>query len=70
VKIYKYRRENGVWKYTTNQTATVANYDATRSRYSIRMSFSSRGSWRIKAYHQAHAGHPGLYSGDKNITVN
>ena len=62
VELYKYKRlANGYWDYRGHTHATVRNY-GTYSRYSAKMTFSSPGRWRVRAYHPEDAGHRARYS--------
>jgi len=62
VELYKYKRlANGRWYYRGYARATVRNY-GTYSRYSAKMSFSSPGRWRVRAYHPEDARHRAKYS--------
>jgi len=51
VRIYKWKKLcNGAWDRRGYTLATVQEY-RTYSRYRARMSFSSPGKWRVRAYH-------------------
>jgi hypothetical protein len=62
VWIYRWKRmPGGAWKSYGYVKARVADY-STYSRYSKALSFSSRGKWRIRAYHPACSLHVAKWS--------
>lgn len=68
VRIYKERLVSGVWKSFGYVTAKVKNH-STYSRYSKSLRLSTKGKWRLSAYHAA-AGHPAIRSsGYDYVTV-
>jgi hypothetical protein len=50
IRIYKYKKVDGVWVSKGYSTATAYDY-STYSQYKKKMSFSSPGKWRLRAYH-------------------
>lgn len=77
VRIYKYRRTaSGSWKSYGYVNASIVDY-RTYSKYSAKLSLSSRGIWRLRAYHPADRGHAASWSkptlvqacGDKLIAL-
>jgi hypothetical protein len=51
VKLYFYHKESGHYRLRKTVSVGVSDY-LTYSRYSVRTSLSSRGYWRVRAYHK------------------
>jgi hypothetical protein len=72
VRIYKWRRAGGKWRSSGYVKAKASDYSngPTYTKYSKSLSLSSRGKWRLRAYHPADAGHAGSWSsGYDYVTV-
>jgi len=69
VRIYRWRSVNGVWRAYGYVRAKAANY-STYSRYSVSMKLSTKGKWRLRAYHPEDAAHAARWSsGYDYVTV-
>jgi hypothetical protein len=61
VRIYMYKKVDGVWQARGNVLATVADYES-YSRYSTALTLGSKGTWRIRAYYPKTARFPAAWS--------
>jgi|GEM_PF-4669412 len=68
VRIYLDKLVSGVWTAKGYVTAKASDY-ADHTKYSASLSFTSTGSWRIRAYAPADAVHEEDWSGYDYITV-
>jgi len=62
VRIYRWRNVSGHWKAYGYVNASVRNY-STYSKYSISTRLPYAGTWRLRAYVPADAGHAAAWSG-------
>lgn len=52
VRAYKQTR-TGSYKYVRSFTASISAYSSTKSRYSAKVKLTSKGKWKLVAYHYA-----------------
>jgi beta propeller repeat protein len=62
------RNSKGVYVYHHSVSAKRYYYSTTKTKYSVKTSLSSKGKWRVRAYH-SDSGHAPSYSGYDYITV-
>jgi len=66
VRVYKYKRVSGSWKYygyvKAKAYTVFDDSDFGKSKYSVSMSLPSTGSWRLRAYAPADSQHPAVWS--------
>jgi len=68
VRIYKWRFVGGKWKAMGYVNARTSNY-LSFSRYSASVKLSSKGQWKLRAYHVADASHPARWSTKSDIVT-
>jgi len=68
VRLYFYRLQSTGWVRKTVVSAVVRNYSS-YSKYTKSMSLSSRGRWRVLAYHAADSSHSATWSSAEYFTV-
>ncbi|HET6352406.1 MAG TPA: hypothetical protein VFG89_09830 [Coriobacteriia bacterium] len=62
VRIIVYKKaKNGRYQLVKSYKAKYATYSKTKSRYSAKLKFTSKGSWAIRAYHPKDATHAATY---------
>lgn len=69
VRIYRERWTGSTWRKYGYVSAKAANSSDGHSRYSIRMRFPAKGSWRVRAVHVADSQHAYAESAWKRVTV-
>jgi hypothetical protein len=68
VRVYKWRYSGGKWRSAGYAKAKVVNYSS-YSKYSVSLKLTTKGKWRLAAYH-ADAGHAASWSsGYDYVTV-
>lgn len=67
IKLCFYHSESGHWVLRKTVTAKGSNYKS-YSKYSVKVSLSSKGKWRVRSYH-SDSKHAPTYSGWRNVTV-
>lgn len=68
VRIYRYRYVSGTWKSYGYVSATAAG-TGSGSVYSAAFALPYAGTWRLRAYHPADAGHAASWSGYSTMVV-
>lgn len=70
VKIRAYKkRTDGSWRYVKSFTASYSYYSSTKTRYRAAVKLTSKGSWKLVAYHAADARNARTFGSADYVTV-